>query len=241
MKLLLFARNFFARLNRCNGWINTLRATLTIVNFVVFAPLLVVHCSVHNLPVFPFCCVVVIALAAIRCMPPSPSPHQSRMPGLEDVLGILLCLDNCKYIFRTAFDVNPITQSPRYDTRSFACLVFVNKKSNEGLSALLQIAVLKASCHHEVEFFVDQTIVGRRGPRSMCHHIRSSQRITLTAGGDEQQQCPVLGCCDFDCCGPGTSWDTTSEVCILDFSSESFNGSFPSYYKKGCLHRTCLL
>jgi hypothetical protein len=98
------------------------------------------------------------------------------MPGLEDVhvLGILLCLDNCKYIFRTAFDVNPIA-SQRTTRDTFACLVFVDTKSNEGLSALLQIAVLKASCHHEVDFFVDQTIVGRRGPRSMCHHRAASE------------------------------------------------------------------
>lgn len=67
----------------------------------------------------------------------------------------------------------------------------------------------------------------------------SSQQITLMAGGDEQQQCPMLGCCDFDCCGPGTSWDPTREVCILDFSSKGFNRSFPSYYKKGCIKRVC--
>ena len=65
----------------------------------------------------------------------------------------------------------------------------------------------------------------------------SSQVVTFTSG--EQQQCPVLGCCDFDCCGPGTSWDTTSEYCVVDVSSEGFNGSFPSDFKRDCVERVC--
>ena len=57
-----------------------------------------------------------------------------------------------------------------------------------------------------------------------------------TLGGEEE--CPFLpGCCEEDCCGQGTLWQ--SPFCVLDPSSAGFNGTHSSEWNAGCIERAC--
>ena len=50
--------------------------------------------------------------------------------------------------------------------------------------------------------------------------------------------CPSLpGCCEEDCCGKGTLWQSPS--CILEPNSAGFNGTHSSAWKEGCIERAC--
>jgi len=56
----------------------------------------------------------------------------------------------------------------------------------------------------------------------------------------ELDECPLVAmCCDEDCCGQGTSWDQDSLYCILDLTSEGFNGSYTESWMPGCIERVC--
>jgi hypothetical protein len=51
-------------------------------------------------------------------------------------------------------------------------------------------------------------------------------------------QCPVtLGCCEEDCCGAGTSWQ--SSFCTIDRDSTGFNGTHSGDWAAGCIDRVC--
>jgi CDGSH-type Zn-finger protein len=59
---------------------------------------------------------------------------------------------------------------------------------------------------------------------------------TLVAGQftplSSVEQCPlVLGCCEEDCCGAGTSWE--SPFCASDPDSTGFNGTHSSAWDEG--------
>ena len=52
--------------------------------------------------------------------------------------------------------------------------------------------------------------------------------------------CPlVLGCCEEDCCGEGTSWDVKKAHCISNPNSSGFNGTHSSAWIDGCVERVC--
>lgn len=51
--------------------------------------------------------------------------------------------------------------------------------------------------------------------------------------------CPILGCCMFDCCGADTSWEASSACCVPSPGSSGFNGSYPEDYPSGCHERVC--
>ena len=60
----------------------------------------------------------------------------------------------------------------------------------------------------------------------------------LGTGVKPPAQCPlVLGCCEEDCCGEGTSWESPS--CILNPDSSGFDGTYSSEYNEGCILRSC--
>jgi hypothetical protein len=52
-------------------------------------------------------------------------------------------------------------------------------------------------------------------------------------------QCVIPGCCVEDCCGPGTSWDSSIEYCIENSASSGWNGTYKTDYERGCFERVC--
>jgi hypothetical protein len=53
-------------------------------------------------------------------------------------------------------------------------------------------------------------------------------------------QCVIPGCCVEDCCGPGTSWDSSIEYCIENSTSSGWNGTYAETdYERGCFERVC--
>jgi hypothetical protein len=58
--------------------------------------------------------------------------------------------------------------------------------------------------------------------------------LALPVGG---QECPGYGCCEFDCCGPGSTW--VAPLCLPDPSSGGFDGTFPLDFDPGCVTRDC--
>jgi hypothetical protein len=55
--------------------------------------------------------------------------------------------------------------------------------------------------------------------------------------GDNGEQCPVLGCCEYECCGKGTSWNKPIGYCVEDPDSPGFDSSFPPACEDGCMMR----
>jgi len=63
---------------------------------------------------------------------------------------------------------------------------------------------------------------------------------TPTSAPTMTQSCLVLACCVEDCCGRGTTWDSTKELCVSTPSQEDgFKGSYSPAYKGGCAERSC--
>jgi hypothetical protein len=58
---------------------------------------------------------------------------------------------------------------------------------------------------------------------------------------DTGEQCPILGCCEYDCCGKGTSWNESIGYCVEDPGSPGFidGSSFPPSFEDGCVDRVC--
>ena len=71
--------------------------------------------------------------------------------------------------------------------------------------------------------------------------------LLLFAGGQailgltsiRHKQCPVLACCEQDCCGKGTSWDIKTDYCVANSTSEGFNGTHLAVWEPGCLTHIC--
>jgi len=73
--------------------------------------------------------------------------------------------------------------------------------------------------------------------------------LLKTAGGQQptllgvytenDQQCPIFACCERDCCGNGTAWDTTIMYCVEDSASQGFQTSYPDSWESGCATRVC--
>lgn len=53
------------------------------------------------------------------------------------------------------------------------------------------------------------------------------------------EECPLVpGCCEEDCCGPGTSY-IGNGFCVLDPSSPGWTGTYSDRYVPGCVRRLC--
>lgn len=63
--------------------------------------------------------------------------------------------------------------------------------------------------------------------------------IDLGIFQEDGEQCPILACCEFDCCGKGASWNELSGYCTEDPDSPGFDGSFPPWWQNGCADRVC--
>lgn len=72
--------------------------------------------------------------------------------------------------------------------------------------------------------------------------IAFSLLISRAEGQLTQQQdvnCPILACCEADCCGPGSLWDRETGYCVASPGAIGFDGTYPSEYVKGCWERSC--
>jgi hypothetical protein len=54
--------------------------------------------------------------------------------------------------------------------------------------------------------------------------------------GDNREQCPVLGCCEYECCGKGTSWNKPIGYCVEDPDSPRLDSSFPPVIVRRWMH-----
>lgn len=61
--------------------------------------------------------------------------------------------------------------------------------------------------------------------------------IAAQISPDEEPVCPNLGCCEYDCCGIGTSWNDS--LCIENVDSLGFDGTFPPDFEPECTDRIC--
>jgi len=59
----------------------------------------------------------------------------------------------------------------------------------------------------------------------------------LRLGGEDK--CLGLQCCEEDCCGPGTSYDFGTKLCVKDTSSSGFDGTYSDAFNQGCVDRGC--
>eukprot|EP00544_Gedaniella_sp_CCMP2646_P003253 CAMPEP_0202507420 /NCGR_PEP_ID=MMETSP1361-20130828/51714_1 /ASSEMBLY_ACC=CAM_ASM_000849 /TAXON_ID=210615 /ORGANISM="Staurosira complex sp., Strain CCMP2646" /LENGTH=229 /DNA_ID=CAMNT_0049141539 /DNA_START=1446 /DNA_END=2135 /DNA_ORIENTATION=- len=73
----------------------------------------------------------------------------------------------------------------------------------------------------------------------VCPALIWSVLVATCSGEGQELECPALGCCEFDCCGKGTSWDGSTQNCVLDPESPGFNGTFPPNFDFGCSLRAC--
>jgi hypothetical protein len=58
-------------------------------------------------------------------------------------------------------------------------------------------------------------------------------------GTEDFGDCTPLSCCEEDCCGPDTSWDTSIEYCIPDPGAPGFMGIFAPDFVPVCEMRVC--
>jgi hypothetical protein len=66
-------------------------------------------------------------------------------------------------------------------------------------------------------------------------------RCEVPVDGTPPPQCELLlDCCVEDCCGPGTSWNTSVDRCVPDASSSGFDGTHSDDYDElSCDHECC--
>jgi len=54
------------------------------------------------------------------------------------------------------------------------------------------------------------------------------------------EECPLVAkCCEEDCCGQGTSWDSNRGYCVYDLDSDGFNGTHSDAFNPDCVERAC--
>lgn len=63
--------------------------------------------------------------------------------------------------------------------------------------------------------------------------------VCQSAGLLEENDCLVLGCCEDDCCGVGTSWDIRALQCVPAPGSPGYDGIPLPGYQSGCALRSC--
>lgn len=52
--------------------------------------------------------------------------------------------------------------------------------------------------------------------------------------------CPILACCEEDCCGPFTSFSYAIGVCIYDGTAPTgWTGDYSAQHERGCVERSC--
>ena len=58
--------------------------------------------------------------------------------------------------------------------------------------------------------------------------------LLVTAQFAPDDVCVLLECCVEDCCGEGTSWNTSTGSCLVDLGSPGFNGTHSPDYDSSC-------
>lgn len=55
------------------------------------------------------------------------------------------------------------------------------------------------------------------------------------------EECPLTPpCCEEDCCGVRTSWDSNIDYCVEDLDSNGFDGNHSDEWEEGCvMHASC--
>lgn len=67
-----------------------------------------------------------------------------------------------------------------------------------------------------------------------------SSNLVLGQDGGGDEDCPsVPECCEEDCCGPNSSFDSPS--CSFQLNAPGFTGVYSADYLFGCTERTCCL
>lgn len=65
-----------------------------------------------------------------------------------------------------------------------------------------------------------------------------SAEVALGQTGVEEEDCPLFPvCCEEDCCGPNSSFN--SPRCIFDLNAPGFTGSYTPAHVFGCTTRAC--
>lgn len=64
----------------------------------------------------------------------------------------------------------------------------------------------------------------------------TTSSLGIFVKGDNGEQCPFLGCCEYECCGKGTSWNKPIEYCVEDPDSPGFDSSFPPVIVRRWMH-----
>lgn len=78
----------------------------------------------------------------------------------------------------------------------------------------------------------------RRLPFAACFVVLVSSPTFINAQQQPPDDCPLFDCCEFECCGPGTSWDGMK--CAYDMISDGWNGFEPPPLAMDvCSTRTC--